>query len=111
VLLQISGRDETGRHNAGLGIEHLRAAIGRPRLVIAQINPELPWTNGDTAIEPETIDVLVPAAEPPIELPARPSGPIDLIIADHVTRLIPDRATIELGLGASPQWFGTELRL
>ena len=58
VLLQISGPDETGRYNAGLGIEHLQAAMGRARLVIAQINPELPWTNGDTAIEPEAIDVL-----------------------------------------------------
>jgi len=103
VLLQISGPDATGRYNAGLGIEHLHAAIGRARLVIAQINPELPWTHGDTAIEPEAIDVLVPAAEPPIELPARPVGPIDRIIADHVARLIPDRATIELGLGAIPE--------
>jgi len=102
VLLQISGPDETGRYNAGLGIEHLHAAIGRARLVIAQINPKLPWTHGDTAIEPDVIDVLVPAAEPPIELPARPAGPIDRIIADHVARLIPDRATIELGLGAIP---------
>ena len=50
--------DETGRYNAGLGIEHLRAAIGRARLVIAQVNPELPWTYGDTAIKPAAIDVL-----------------------------------------------------
>jgi acetyl-CoA hydrolase len=103
VLLQVSGPDETGRYNAGLGIEHLHAAIGRARLVIAQINPELPWTHGDTAIEPEAIDILVPAAEPPLELPARPAGPIDRAIVDHVARLIPDRATIELGLGAIPE--------
>src|SRR5271163_144058 len=103
VLLQVSGPDETGRYNAGLGIEHLHAAIGRARLVIAQVNPELPWTNGDTAIEPGAIDVLVPAAELPIELPARPAAPIDRAIADHVARLIPDRATIELGLGAVPE--------
>ncbi len=100
VLVQVSGPDETGRYNAGLGIEHLHAAIGRARLVIAQVNPELPWTHGDTAIERTAIDVLVPAALPPIELPARP---IDRAIADHVARLIPDRATIELGLGAIPQ--------
>ena len=62
VLVQVSGPDETGRYNAGLGIEHLHAAIGRARLVIAQVNPELPWTHGDTAIEPGLIDVLVPAA-------------------------------------------------
>jgi acyl-CoA hydrolase len=103
VLLQVSGPDETGRYNSGLGIEHLHEAIGRARLVIAQVNPELPWTHGDTAIEPAAIDVLVPAALPPIELPTRPAGPIDRAIADHVARLIPDRATIELGLGAIPQ--------
>lgn len=103
VLLQVSGPDGTGRYNAGLGIEHLHAAIGRARLVIAQVNPELPWTHGDTAIEPGAIDIVAPAAEPPIELPARPAGPVDRAIADHVARLIPDRATIELGLGAIPE--------
>jgi acetyl-CoA hydrolase len=103
VLLQVSGPDEAGRYNAGLGIEHLHAAIGRARLVIAQVNPELPWTHGDTAIEPGAIDILVPAAERPIELPARPAGAIDRAIADHVARLIPDLATIELGLGAIPE--------
>jgi len=85
VLLQVRGPDETGRYNAGLGIEHLHAAIGRARLVIAQVNPKLPSTNGDTAIEPGAIDVLVPAAEPPIELPVRPAGMIDRNIADRVS--------------------------
>jgi acyl-CoA hydrolase len=61
VLLQVSGPDDTGRYNAGLGIEHLHATICRARLVIAQVNPELPWTHGDTAIEPGLIDVLMPA--------------------------------------------------
>jgi acyl-CoA hydrolase len=71
VMLQVSGPDDAGRYNAGLGIEHLHAAIGRARLVIAQVNPELPWTYGDTAVEPGVIDILVPASAPPVELPAR----------------------------------------
>ena len=103
VLLQVSGPDDAGRYNAGLGIEHLHAAIGRARLVIAQVNPELPWTYGDTVIEPGVIDILVPAAEPPVELPARPAGPIKRAIAEHVAQLIPDQATIDLGLGAIPE--------
>src|SRR5580704_18223391 len=103
VLLQVSGPNDAGRYNAGLGIEHLQAAIGRARLVIAQVNPELPWTYGDTVIEPGVIDILVPAAAPPIELPARSAGPIERTIAEHVARLVPDQATIELGLGAIPE--------
>ena len=84
VLLQASGPDDAGRYNAGLGIEHLHAAIGQARLVITQINPNVPWTCGDTVIDPGLIDMLVPAREPPIELPPRPQGPIERSIGDHV---------------------------
>jgi len=103
VLLQVSGPDVGGRYNAGLGIEHLGAAIERSRLVVAQLNPELPWTHGDTTVAAEAIGLLVPAPEPPIELPARPPSSTDRAIAEHVARLIPDRATLELGLGAIPE--------
>ena len=103
VLLQVCGPDDAGLYNAGLGIEHLHAALDRARLVIAQVNPKLPWTHGDTVVAPSAIDLLVPAAARPLELPARPAGPIERAIAEHVSRLIPDRATIELGLGAIPE--------
>ena len=52
VLLQVNGPDAAGRYNAGLGIECLREMMEGARLVIAQVNPALPWTNGDTLIEP-----------------------------------------------------------
>jgi acyl-CoA hydrolase len=103
VLLQLSGPDAARRYNAGLGIEYLDTAIACARLVVAQLNPELPWTEGDTMVEAEAIDLLVPAAEPPLELRARPPSPVDRAVAEHVARLIPDRATIELGLGAIPE--------
>jgi len=106
VLVQVSGSDDAGRYNAGLGIEHLQAAIGRARLVIAQVNPELPWTYGDTVIQPGVIDILVPAAAPPIELPARSAGPgevnagrtrVSLRSRDRATA----RATIRVSLRAA----------
>src|SRR5437764_4321077 len=75
VLLQATGPDAAGRYSAGIGIEHLQDAMARARLVIAQVNPELPWTEGDTVIEPGLIDVLVPAPHPVMELPAPPAGP------------------------------------
>src|SRR5437763_16523489 len=76
VLMQVTGPDGAGRYSAGIGIEHLQDAMARARLVIAQVNPELPWTEGDTVIEPGLIDLLVPARHPLIELPARPVGPV-----------------------------------
>lgn len=103
VLLQVCGPDADGNYNAGLGVEFLGEAMAAARLVVAQVNPELPWTEGDTLVRPGLIDILVPAAESPLELPRRPPGPVEQAIAAHVGRLVPDGATIELGLGAIPE--------
>ena len=103
VLLQVTGPDAAGHYNAGLGIECLREMMEGARLVVAQINPALPWTNGDTLIEPGLIDILVPAEHPVLELPARAIGPVERAIAADVARLVPDRATIELGIGLIPE--------
>src|SRR3954467_2261663 len=103
VLLQGTRPHATGHYNAGLGIECLREMMEGARLVIAQVNPALPWTNGDTLIEPGLIDILVPAEHPVLELPARPIGPVERAIAADVARLVPDRATIELGIGLIPE--------
>jgi acetyl-CoA hydrolase len=103
VLLQVVGPAEDGAFNAGVGIECLREMMAGARLVIAQVNPRLPWTCGDTRIEPGLIDILVPAAHPVLELPARAIGPVEQAIAAAVARLVPDRATIELGIGLIPE--------
>jgi len=103
VLLQVSGPDEAGNYNAGVGIECLREMIAGARLVIAQINPALPWTEGDTLIHGGLIDILVPATHKVLELPAPRIGPVETAIALNVARLVPDRATIELGIGRIPE--------
>jgi len=103
VLLQVSGPDADGNYNAGIGIECLREMIAGARLAIAQLNPLLPWTSGDTLIEGGLIDILVPAAHPVLELPASRIGPVERAIAHHVASLVPDRATIELGIGRIPE--------
>jgi acetyl-CoA hydrolase len=103
VLLQVSGPDAAGNYNAGVGIECLREAMAGARLTIAQVNPALPWTSGDTPIGPGMIDILVPASHPVLELPGRAIGPVERAIAGHVASLIPDRATLELGIGLIPE--------
>ena len=103
VLLQVSGPDRAGNYNAGIGIECLREAMAGARLVIAQLNPALPWTGGDTLIEGGLIDILVPVRHPVLELPAPPIGPVERAIAENVARLVPDRATLEIGIGRIPE--------
>jgi acetyl-CoA hydrolase len=103
VLLQVAGPDAEGRYNAGIGIEMLGEAMAGARLVIAQLNDRMPWTEGDTTIEPGLIDILVPASHKLIEYRTPALSPIEEAIAANVARLVPDRATIELGYGAIPE--------
>jgi acetyl-CoA hydrolase len=103
VLLQVCGPDPAGNYNTGIGVEFLPEAIAAARLVVAQRNPLLPWVEGDTLVAAEDIDILVPAPHPPLEPAPRPAGPVEAAIAGHVARLVSDRATIELGLGAIPE--------
>jgi acetyl-CoA hydrolase len=103
VLLQVSGPDAEGRYNAGIGIEALGEAMAGARLVIAQLNDRMPWTEGDTVIEPGLIDIIVPASHPLIEYRTPALSPIEEAIAANVARLVPNRATIELGYGAIPE--------
>jgi acetyl-CoA hydrolase len=103
VLLQVSGPDAEGRYNAGIGIEMLGEAMAGARLVIAQLNDRMPWTEGDTTIEPGLIDMIVPASHPLVAYKTPAPGPIEEAIAANVARLVPDRATIELGYGAIPE--------
>jgi acetyl-CoA hydrolase len=103
VLLQVAGPDAEGRYNAGIGIAARGEALAGARLVIAQLNDRMPWTEGDTTIEPGRIDILVPASSPLIEYRTPALSPIEEAIAANVARLVPDRATIELGYGAIPE--------
>src|SRR5262249_53067527 len=99
----VCGPDPDGNYSVGVGIECLREMIGGARLVIAQLNPALPRTCGDTLISADQIDILVPAIHPVIEPAWREPGPVEQAIARHVASLVPDRATIELGIGAIPE--------
>ncbi|HEY1797776.1 MAG TPA: acetyl-CoA hydrolase/transferase C-terminal domain-containing protein [Stellaceae bacterium] len=103
ALLQIAGPDAEGRYNAGIGIEALGEAMAGARLVVAQLNDRMPWTEGDTTIEPGLIDILVPARSPLVEYRTPALSPIEEAIAANVARLVPDQATIELGYGAIPE--------
>ena len=62
VLLQVSGPDDAGRYNAGLGIEHLHAAIARARLVIAQVTPNC---RGPTATRLSSRESSISCSRPP----------------------------------------------
>jgi acyl-CoA hydrolase len=105
VLLHTSGvRD--GRVSLGIEVNILPAAIERTRarggLVVAQLNPKMPYTMGDAEVDCDRLDLAV---EIEADLPCplhRPVTDVTEAIAQHVASLVRDGSTLQLGIGEVP---------
>ncbi|MFO1189811.1 MAG: acetyl-CoA hydrolase/transferase C-terminal domain-containing protein [Alphaproteobacteria bacterium] len=94
--------DASGAFNLGPVAFHMPTVIERARIVIAEVNPNVPWSSGDTTIAADRIDYVIHSRRPLAELVSRAPTQADTAIAENVVRLVPDRATIELGIGTIP---------
>jgi acyl-CoA hydrolase len=78
--------------------------------VIAQLNPAMPRTLGESFVHVDDIDLAVEVEVPPYEHARPPLGPVEERIGEHVAELVPDGATIQLGIGAIPAATALALR-
>jgi acyl-CoA hydrolase len=110
VFLNVSQPDEHGYCSLGTSIDAALAASRRARLVIAQLNRAVPRTLGDSFVHVDAIDWGVEVDIPPYEHAERPFGEVERRIGEHVAELVPDRATIQMGIGAIPGAVALALR-
>lgn len=101
ALIQVSPADENGYHSLGLIADHVAAATSKARLVIAEINDQVPYALGEK-IHSSEIDVAVPVSRTPVEVPAANISDNDLAIAGFCADYIGDGAVIQTGVGAVP---------
>ena len=101
MLLQLAPPDEDGFCSYGLTVDYAPAAAKTARIVIAQINKNMPRTGGEK-INLKDVTYIVEHDEPLFELPSPKIGEIEKKIAENVASLIPDGATLQLGIGAIP---------
>lgn len=101
AMIQITPPDEDGFCSYGLSADYTQGAAESAKLVIAQVNEHLPRTGG-SRISLDKIAYVVEAHEPVLELTPPKIGDIERKIGEHVASLIPDGATLQLGIGAIP---------
>jgi acyl-CoA hydrolase/GNAT superfamily N-acetyltransferase len=102
ALIQVSPPDSHGYCSLGVSVDIVRAAVDAADLVIAEVNPKMPRTLGDSFVHVDRIAHLVPVD---YELPERlpePLDDVDRAIGERVARLVPDGATLQLGIGRIP---------
>jgi acyl-CoA hydrolase len=109
ALINVSPPDDHGYCSLGTSVDATLAAVREARTVIAQLNPAMPRTHGDSFVHVDGIDLAVEAEQPPHEHPVSPIGEVERQIGLHVADLVPDGATLQLGIGAIPAAVGEAL--
>ncbi len=102
VLVNATPADAHGFCSLGTSVEAIHAAIRAARTVIVQFNAAMPRTLGDSFIHVSDIDLAVEVDVPPYERPIGEIGEIERQIGAHVADLVPEGATLQLGIGAIP---------
>ncbi len=102
AIVQVSPPDRHGLCSLGTSVDATRAAVDQARVVIAEINERMPRTHGRTVIPLSRIARFVHSDRPLHEAAPREATPAIDRIADQVAALVPDGATLQMGIGAIP---------
>ena len=103
VLVHCAPPDARGYLSLGVSVSVALPAARRAPLVIAQVNAAMPRTLGNAFLHRSQIDCWVEVDEPLTPYPPPPIGEVERAIGRHVAGLVPDGATVQVGIGAIPQ--------
>lgn len=103
ALIHVSPPDRHGYCSLGTSVDCARAALMHSKIIIAQINKQMPRTFGDSIIHKSHIDFAINIDQP---LPAhggKPPTDVELCIGKHIAEnLVDDGATLQMGIGSIP---------
>lgn len=102
ALLHVSPPDRHGYCSLGISVDVARAASDSARILIAQINPNMPRTHGDGLIHVSRLTAMVECNDPIVEHHPSPLSDTERAIGRHVASLVEDGATLQMGIGAIP---------
>ncbi|MBN2563086.1 MAG: GNAT family N-acetyltransferase [Phycisphaerae bacterium] len=105
ALVMVSPPDPHGYCSLGVSVDITKSAAESAKMIIAQVNSHMPRTMGDTFLHVSRIGYLVECNEPLLEWPVAEAPDADNVIreiAEHTAQLVPDGATLQLGIGRLP---------
>jgi len=101
ALIQLAPPDEDGNMSFGISVDYTKQAALSAKVVIAEVNKQMPRTNGES-IPVSEIDYIVETNRPLIELAPPIITKIEEKIGRNVASLVPDQANLQLGIGGIP---------
>ena len=102
VMLNCSEPNEEGLVSFGVSGDIATSAVECASVIIAQINPNMPFTYGDSTVHVSRINAAVWVDEPLVEVPSLAPTPEETAIGNAIAERIPDGATLQIGVGGIP---------
>ncbi|MBZ4653908.1 MAG: 4-hydroxybutyrate coenzyme transferase [Peptococcaceae bacterium] len=105
----VSPMDKHGYFSFGVAASEPRAQMSRAKKIFLEVNQYMPRVHGSAFVHISEVDALCEAHIPLPELPSEPLSEIDIIMGNSIAEMIPDGATIQLGIGGIPNAVGKAL--
>lgn len=102
ALIMVTPPDENGKVSLGVSVDYTKGAAKNAKIVIAQVNDQMPYTYGDSFMDVSEIDYFVEHSAPLPELKPAVLGDVEKAIGANCASLIKDGDTLQLGIGAIP---------
>ena len=102
AFIQVSPPDRHGMCTLGTSVDAAKAAVESAKVVVAEINEQMPRTHGNSGVPFDLIDVFMASNRPLIEAKIPVGSAADNAIGEIIADLIEDRSTLQLGIGAIP---------
>ena len=99
AFVQVAPPDDNGYCGLGVAVDTARPAMEQADLVVAEINPDVPRTIGDTLVPVSQFDLLVEGIEPPLYFDRWPEEPVFDQVAAQVAAVIDDRSCVAFSIG------------
>jgi len=102
ALLNCSMPDKDGYVSFGVSADLAFSAAETAPIIIAQLNRRMPFSYGDPVIHVSRLTAAVEVDDPLVEVPTPEPTPAEIALGNHVAALIPDGATLQIGVGGIP---------
>jgi acyl-CoA hydrolase len=110
AMIQVSEPDRFGQVSLGISVDVTRAALESARTVIAQVNPRMPRTLGDTFVPVDRIDYLVEGEEDLLEIEEIALTDLDRKISRYTSELIDNGSIVQMGFAGISQGLTEHLK-
>jgi acyl-CoA hydrolase/GNAT superfamily N-acetyltransferase len=102
ALVQVSPPDAHGFCSFGVSVDVVKAAVESADYVVAEVNPNMPRTLGDSFVHISKLDALVQSNGPLLEFANQPPSPESLKMGEFIASLVENGSTLQTGIGEIP---------